>query len=259
MQSATGFLVAAGRRLEYRTIAARRPDLPVLVFLHEGLGSRDQWRDFPDRVAERTGSAALVYSRYGYGRSEARSGQRGPEYLEVEALESLPEVLAHFRIERPVLVGHSDGGSIALMHAAAAPRPPRGRVIMAPHIFVEEVTLEGIRRAKEAFDAGTLRRGLAPWHDDVDATFAGWADVWLTPEFHDWTIEERLGAIRCPLLLVQGELDQYGSPEQVLGIARRVSGPSEVMLIPDCGHAPHVERADEMVEVIAGFVEDLRD
>jgi pimeloyl-ACP methyl ester carboxylesterase len=255
--AATGFVVAAGHRLEYRTIPATRAGAPVLVFLHEGLGSRDLWREFPDRVAERTGCAALVYSRYGFGRSDLLTGRRGPEYLDVEALEALPEVLARFRIERPVLIGHSDGGTIALMHAAAGRWPVRGMVVMAPHIFVEEVTLEGIRQAKAAFTAGPLRRGLAPWHLDVDATFAGWADVWLTPAFHDWTIEPRLGGIRCPLLLIQGELDQYGSPEQVRATARRVSGPAEVMLIPGCGHGPHVEQEALVLGAIAEFVMDL--
>jgi pimeloyl-ACP methyl ester carboxylesterase len=219
----------------------------VLVFLHEGLGSRDLWKQWPDRVAERTGCAALLYSRYGFGRSDPLAAQRGPEYLDVEATEALPEVLAHFGIAHPVLVGHSDGATIALMYAAAG-FPVRGMVIMAPHIFVEEVTLAGIRQAKAAFTGGGLRRRLAPHHLDVDATFSGWADVWMTPAFHDWTIESRLGAITCPLLLIQGELDQ------ILAIARRVTGPAEVMLLPACGHAPHVEREGEVMEAIMGFV-----
>ncbi|HEX5817472.1 MAG TPA: alpha/beta hydrolase [Gemmatimonadales bacterium] len=228
----------------------------MLVFLHEGLGSRDLWRDWPDRVAERTGCAALVYSRYGFGKSDPLTAQREPDYLDVEAYEALPEVLAHFGIDRPVLIGHSDGGTIALIHAAAGRWPVRGMVIMAPHIFIEEVTLEGIRQAKQAFTAGGLRRKLAPWHTDVDATFAGWADLWLTSEFHDWTIESRLGGITCPVLLIQGELDQYGSPEQILAIARRVSGPAEVMLLAGCGHAPHVERAEEVLGAIDRFVSE---
>jgi pimeloyl-ACP methyl ester carboxylesterase len=250
-------VTAVGHRLEYRTIPAARPGLPVLVFLHEGLGSRDLWRDWPDRVAERTGCAALLYSRYGFGKSDPLTARRGPEYLEVEALEALPEVLAHFGIERPVLIGHSDGGTIALIHAAAGRWPVRGMVIMAPHIFVEEVTLEGIRQAKAAFTAGGLRRKLAPWHTDVDATFSGWADVWLTAEFHDWNIEPQLSGITCPVLLVQGELDQYGSPEQVHATARRVSGPAEVMLIPECGHAPHVEQEELVLGAIERFVAGL--
>jgi pimeloyl-ACP methyl ester carboxylesterase len=255
--ASTGFVTAAGHRLEYRTIPASRPGLPALVFLHEGLGSRDLWRDWPDRVAEHTGCAALLYSRYGFGESDPLTAQRGPEYLDVEALEALPEVLACFGIGRPILIGHSDGGTIALIHAAAGRWPVRGMVIMAPHIFVEDVTLEGIRDAKTAFTSGALRRGLAPWHTDVDATFSGWADVWLTPAFHDWTIEPRLGGITCPVLLIQGELDQYGSPEQILAIARRVSAPAEVMLIPGCGHTPHVERAEPVLGAIARFVESL--
>jgi pimeloyl-ACP methyl ester carboxylesterase len=229
----------------------------VIVFLHEGLGSRDLWREFPDRVTERTGCAGLVYSRYGFGKSDPLTAQRGPEYLDVEALEALPEVLAQFGIERPILIGHSDGGTIALIHAAAGRWPVRGMVIMAPHIFVEDVTLAGIRQAKAAFTTGGLRRKLAPWHTDVDATFSGWADVWLTPAFHDWTIEPRLGGITCPVLLIQGELDQYGSPEQVNATARRVSGPAEVMLLPQCGHAPHVEREALVLAAIERFVKGL--
>jgi pimeloyl-ACP methyl ester carboxylesterase len=231
----------------------------VLVFLHEGLGSRDLWKDWPDQVAARTGCAALLYSRYGFGRSDPLVAPRGPEYLDVEACEALPAVLAHFGIERPLLVGHSDGATIALMHATDGRWPVRGMVIMAPHIFVEAITLEGIRQAKAAFDAGGLRRKLAPWHRDVDATFSGWADVWLTPAFHDWTIESTLDRITCPLLLIQGELDQYGSPEQVLAIARRAAGPAEVMLLPGCGHAPHVERKAEVLEAIARFVDSTND
>lgn len=229
----------------------------MLLFLHEGLGSRDLWKEWPDRVARRTGCAAVLYSRYGFGGSDPLAAQRRPDYLDVEALEALPDVRAHFGLERPIIIGHSDGGTIALMHAADGRWPVRGMVVMAPHIFVENVTLEGVRQAKAAWEAGGLRRRLSSWHTDADATFAGWADLWLTPEFHDWSIESRLEGITCPLLLIQGELDQYGSPEQLLATARRAQGPSEVMLLAGCGHVPHLEREEEVLDAIAAFVGKL--
>jgi pimeloyl-ACP methyl ester carboxylesterase len=181
------YLVAAGRRLEYRWIRAARRDAPTLVFLHEGLGSVALWSDFPDRLAAATGSGARIYSRYGFGRSEPLREPRTPDYLEREALDALPAVLEDRGIERPVLVGHSDGATIALIHAAAGRWPVRGLVLEAPHVFVEDVTTQGIARARAEYDAGRLRGKLQPWHEDVDATFRGWADLWLLPGFRGGT------------------------------------------------------------------------
>jgi pimeloyl-ACP methyl ester carboxylesterase len=247
-------LVAGGRRLEYRWIPPRHYRTPTLVLLHEGLGSAELWGDFPDRLAERTGAGALVYSRYGYGRSDALREPRGIDYLECEALTALPDVLTERGIHAPVLIGHSDGASIALIHAADGRWPVRGLVLEAPHLLVEDVTIRGIERARTAYETGTLRERLRPWHADVDATFNGWADAWLEPRFREWSIERRLGAIRCPTLVIQGDNDQYGTLAQVTGIERGAGGPVTTLIVEGCGHAPHVERPEEVLDRIAEFV-----
>jgi pimeloyl-ACP methyl ester carboxylesterase len=256
-KTAPRYLVAHGRRLEYRWIAPRDRGKPPLVLLHEGLGSAELWRDFPDRLAARTGAGALVYSRYGYGRSDVLGAPRNIHYLEHEALTSLPAVLAALRIGSPVLIGHSDGASIALIHAADGRWPVRGLVLEAPHVLVEDVTLQGIAEARSAYESGTLRDRLRPWHTDVDATFNGWADVWLEPRFRAWNIERHLPGIRCPSLVIQGQDDRYGTLAQVEAIQRGNGGPVETLTLPDCGHAPHAERADEVLHAMAGFVATL--
>jgi pimeloyl-ACP methyl ester carboxylesterase len=253
------FLAAAGHRLEYRWIPPARPASPTLVLLHEALGSVELWRDFPDRLAARAGCGTLVYSRYGLGRSEPLAELRGLDYLDGEALVALPEVLRRVSITDPVLVGHSDGATIALIHAADGRWPVRGLVLMAPHVFVEEVTLDGIRRARSAYQAGRLRERLARYHADVDASFAGWAEVWLRPEFRKWNIEARLARIGCPVLVVQGEADPYGTAAQVEAIRRGVAGPAEVLLLPGCGHAPHLEQGERVLEAVAQFIDRRRD
>jgi pimeloyl-ACP methyl ester carboxylesterase len=251
------YLAAHGRRLEYRWISPRERGKPPLVLLHEGLGSAELWRDFPDRLADRTGSGALVYSRYGYGHSDVLAGPRNIRYLEHEALTSLPAVLATLRIGSPVLVGHSDGASIALIHAADGRWPVRGLVLEAPHVRVEDVTIQGITEARAAYESGTLRDKLRPWHTDVDATFHGWADVWLQPRFREWNIEERLSGIRCPTLAIQGEDDRYGTLAQVEAIRGGSGGPVEVLTLKGCGHAPHAERPEEVLDAMARFVAAL--
>lgn len=248
------FLTAAGHRLEYRWVPPGRPGAPPLVFLHDGLGSAELWRDFPDRLAARTGAGALVYSRYGFGRSDALREPRGLDYLDTEALQALPGVLAHLGIERPVLIGHSDGATIALIFAADGRWPVRGVISEAAHVFVEDQSLRGIREAREAFHAGPLRHKLARYHDDVDGVFAGWADVWLRPAFRRWTIEARLSRIGCPVLAIQGGDDHYGTPAQVEAICRGVGARAEALLIPGCGHAPHLERPEVVLEAMARFV-----
>jgi pimeloyl-ACP methyl ester carboxylesterase len=248
------YLIAGGRRLEYRWIPPRHHRTPTLVLLHEGLGSAELWGDFPDRLAERTGAGTLVYSRYGYGRSEVLGEPRGSDYLECEALTGLPDVLTARGIQAPVLIGHSDGASIAMIHAADGRWPVRGLVLEAPHILVEDVTIRGIERARTAYETGTLRERLRPWHADVDATFNGWADAWLQPGFREWSIERRLGGIRCPTLVIQGENDQYGTMAQVTGIERGAGGSVTTLILEGCGHAPHVDRREEVHEGIAEFV-----
>jgi len=247
-------LVAAGRRLEYRWIAPTRPGASPLVFLHEGLGSAALWRDFPERLAARTGAGALVYSRYGFGASDPLREPRAPDYLEREALDALPEVLTQRGIEDPVLVGHSDGATIALIHAARG-HPVRGVVLEAPHVFVEDVTIASIAAAREAYATTDLRPRLARYHDDVEGAFRGWNDIWLDPRFRDWSIEPYLAAITCPTLVIQGADDEYGTPAQLDAIAAQLGGAVETLLLPDCKHSPHRDQPEATLAAMARFVE----
>jgi pimeloyl-ACP methyl ester carboxylesterase len=254
------FLQLGGHRLEYSLL---RPDVeksavPTLVFLHEGLGSVALWKRFPAEVVAATGCRALVYSRYGYGKSDRLTAPRKVDYMHREALDVLPEILDQFRIDSPVLIGHSDGASIALIHAGAGRRPVRGVVAMAPHVFVEDITVQSIAEAKTTFQNTDLGERLGRYHDDVDSTFRGWNDIWLHPDFRHWNIEGYLPDIRCPLLLIQGEDDQYGTGAQVEAIARLVSGPVQTLLLPDCAHSPHQSvQKGATVAAIATFVRGL--
>ena len=254
----TSFVEIGGRRLEYRWAgpSAQTPagSRPVLVFLHEGLGSVALWKQFPDRVAEQTGCRALIYSRYGYGRSDELAAPRLPDYMHREALEVLPELLERLGVEEPVLVGHSDGASIALIHAGSGMRPLRGVVAMAPHVFVEEISIRSIEQAKTAFESTDLGQKLGRYHDHPETMFRGWNDIWLHPGFRDWNIEDRLPAIRAPLLLIQGEDDQYGSLAQIEAIERQAGSAARTCILPDCAHSPHVDQPDATVEEISGFV-----
>ena len=259
------FLPADGHRLEYQihrpgghtdTDAGSRP---TLVFLHEGLGSVALWKQFPRQVAEATGCPALAYSRFGYGKSDKITQARKVDYMHREALDVLPEILDQLDIEAPILIGHSDGASIALIHAGAGQRPVRGVVAMAPHVFVEDVTVQSIAEARTTFQNTDLGERLGRYHDDVVSTFRGWNDIWLHPDFRRWNIEEYLAAIAVPILLIQGEDDQYGTVAQVEAIARQVSGPVETVLLPDCAHSPHQSlQKDATIAAIAGFVARLR-
>ncbi len=251
-----GFIEAGGARLEYRRIAPAAPDRPTLVFLHEGLGCVAIWRDFPDRVAAATGCGALVYSRKGYGGSSPVALPRPLRYMHEEALETLPQVLAHFNLHDVVLVGHSDGGSIALIHAGGgACRRVRGLVALAPHVFNEEICVAGIRRTTEMYRQGDLRARLARLHgDNVDGAFRGWSDTWLSEPFFHWNIQEYLPEIRVPALVIQGRDDEYGSARQYETIAAESGGSVETLVLDACGHSPHRDRPDEVIGAISRFV-----
>jgi pimeloyl-ACP methyl ester carboxylesterase len=250
------FLTCAGRSLEYEWIEAGGPGRPALVFLHEGLGSVRQWRDFPRRVAEATGCRALVYSRYGYGQSEVLAEPRvGVRFMHREALEALPALLGALGVERPLLVGHSDGASIALIHAGAG-HPVRGLALMAPHVFVEPLCLESIRKASAAFDAGDLAQRLGKYHRDPRRSFHLWADAWLDPEFLHWNIEEYLPGITCPVLAIQGRDDEYGTMAQLQAIGRGVRGPCELLQLADCGHAPFREQPAATLAALTRFIDE---
>ncbi|WP_158889182.1 alpha/beta fold hydrolase [Amycolatopsis anabasis] len=240
--------------IEYRWIDGD-PALPPLVFLHEGLGCVALWSRFPEWAARATGRAALVYSRYGYGSSAPAKAPRPVGYLHEEADRVLPELLTASRIDRPVLIGHSDGASIALLHAAS--HPVSAVVALAPHVFVEPETLAGITAATDAYRAGSLARRLARYHDDPDGTFWSWAEVWLSPEFRDWNLENLLPGIDRPVLLIQGEQDQYGTVRQLEAIERGVSGPVKRVELADCGHAPHLAHPGTTVAAVADFLGGL--
>jgi pimeloyl-ACP methyl ester carboxylesterase len=248
------FADADGHRVEYQLIPGTRPAAPTLVFLHEGLGSIAMWRDFPQQVAAATGCPALVYSRYGYGRSDPLAAPRRPDYLHVEALRALPQLLDRLGIARPLLFGHSDGASIALIHAGAAGRPVAGVIAMAPHVMVEEVALAGIRATVSIYEGPTgFRERLARYHDDVDSAFRGWSDIWLDAAFRDWSIEEFLPRIAVPVLAIQGHDDEYGTMEQIDRIARGATD-VETLKLADCRHSPQRDQPVAVIAAVADFV-----
>ena len=241
---------AAGRSLEVAWIEGGEP---TLVFLHEGLGSIRQWRDFPQRVAQATGLRALVYDRYGYGQSDVLAEERaGVDFMHREALVFLPEMLAKLKIQDPILVGHSDGASIALIYAGSF--PVRGVAVLAPHVFVEAYNLKSIEKITSTFETSGLREGLGKYHRDPAKTFYLWSDAWLDPRFRDWNIEEYLPKIRCPVLAIQGDRDEYGTMAQLDAIARQVGGPCALLELEDCGHSPHRDQPEKAVQAVAGFI-----
>jgi pimeloyl-ACP methyl ester carboxylesterase len=242
-----------GRRIETRSIpgdAGMRP----LVFLHEGLGSVALWRDFPDKVARRLGAPALVYSRFGYGRSDGLEAKNTARFMHDEALEVLPKLLDAMGIERPLLIGHSDGASIALIHAAAAGRPVAGLVLMAPHVFVEPICTESIATIRERYITTDLRERLAKYHAHVDDAFLGWADTWLLPEFAAWSIEDLLPGVTQSMLLIQGRDDEYGTLDQLDRIEAGVRGPTVRLVLDSCGHSPHRDQEAAVLDAIFDFV-----
>ena len=246
------FVTVRGRSLEYQRIAALAEG-PTLVFLHEGLGSISQWRDFPQRIAQACALPALVYARYGHGQSQVLQQAHGVDFMHREALESLPELLRALGIERTILIGHSDGASIALIYAGAG-HALEAMVAMAPHVFVEDISIEGIVAAKRAFENTDLAQRLARHHRDPRKTFYGWNDIWLAPAFRSWNIESFLPAIKCPVLAIQGHEDDYGSMAQVDAIARQASGPVELLKLDRCGHSPQRDQSEIVAAAIVAFV-----
>jgi len=231
-------------------------DAPTLVLLHEGLGSIGQWKDFPEALAEATGLAAVVFDRYGFGGSGPLMIPRDGSYLQREDISSLVGVLEHCQIEYPVLIGHSDGGTIALLYAAAFPERPLGVIVEAAHVFVEDATRNGITAADKAFKDGGLAGRLARYHgDNTEAMFNRWVDDWLSSEFEKWNIKEILPSIHCPVLVIQGEDDEYGTLDQVDAICAGVSGVAERFIIPGCGHSPHIQARGAVLHKITDFIE----
>ena len=248
------FVHAGGHRLEYERIDAGGCDRPTLVLLHEGLGSTAMWRTFPHHLAHATASRVVVYSRYGYGNSDPLTAPRTVRYMHDEAEIVLPEFLDALAIERPILVGHSDGGSIALLHAGSETRAVTGVVAMAPHVLVEDVAVKSITAARDAYQTTRFRQKLARFHADVDGAFWGWNDIWLARDFREWNIESCLPRIACPVLALQGEDDEYGTMEQ---LARVADGARDVrrLKLADCRHSAHRDQPDALLDAIARFVD----
>jgi pimeloyl-ACP methyl ester carboxylesterase len=242
--------------LEVLRIPARAANTPELVFLHEGLGSVSHWKDFPARVAEATGCPVTVYSRYGSGNSDVLTEPRPVRFMHDEALAALPELLSHLKIDTPVLVGHSDGASIAIIYTGAHDGV-RGLVLLAPHVFVEDLSIASITQAKVAFERTKLPEKLARHHRDAARTFRGWNDIWLRPEFRRWNIEEYLPRIQCPILLIQGLQDQYGTLAQVEAIQKQAAGTVEVLLLENCGHSPQRDHPEATLDAITQFVRKI--
>jgi len=247
------FVTAAGHRLEFEQFDGAA-DRPTLILLHEGLGSVALWRDFPGKLAQATGAPLVVYSRRGYGQSEALAAPRMPRYMHDEALVVLPELRRALALEDVVLVGHSDGASIALIHAGSGKFPVRAVIVEAPHVFVEEVSIRSIAEARTAYDSGELRQRLARYHDDVESAFRGWNDAWLDPAFRDWDITESLPGVTCPVLAIQGEGDEYGTLAQIAAIERGVKGPFAKLVLRHCKHSPHRDQERAVLEAMAEFI-----
>lgn len=252
------FLNVDGLQLEYRLLPPQCMDAPTLVLLHEGLGCIDMWRWFPQQLADATGLGVFAWSRAGFGRSAPIQLPRPLNYLEQEASVA-SRVLAAAGLRRVILVGHSDGGTIALLYAAGPHRDQvAGVVTMAAHVFVEDVTIEGIVATKHRFQTSDLPEKLRRWHaDNLDGAFFGWCDTWLDPGFRAWSIEPALPSIAAPALIIQGLDDAYGTPAQVEAIVGGVSGPAEALLLPGIGHAPHAEDPDTLIAAIARFATSL--
>jgi pimeloyl-ACP methyl ester carboxylesterase len=228
---------------------------PVMVFLHEGLGSVSLWKDFPDQLCAHIGMRGLVYSRPGYGKSTPRrtDEQWDPDFMHLQAYEVLPTLLLELNVQRPWLFGHSDGGSIALLYAAQFPTALSGAIVVAPHLFVEDISVESIERARHAYRHQGLRERLARHHDDVDSAFFGWNDAWLSPAFRAWNIESIVPNILSPLLAVQGEQDEYGSLRQIHRI-QQLQPASEIIALAACGHSPHRDQPKALMTAVGDFI-----
>lgn len=245
-------------QIEYQWIAPERVNAPLVVFLHEGLGSLAMWKDFPQGLCNAGGFRGLVYSRPGYGRSTPRAQDDawGVDFMHQQAQEVLPAFLQAVGVAEPIwLLGHSDGASIALLYASFFQRGVRGLVVLAPHIFVEDVTVQGIENARRAYQATDLKDRLAHYHADPDSAFWGWNRIWLDPAFRTWSIAAEVAAIRAPVLAVQGLADEYGTLAQIRGIAERVHG-TRLLELAHCAHSPHRDRREEVIAQTVQFVAD---
>jgi pimeloyl-ACP methyl ester carboxylesterase len=253
------FLTAGGHRLHYEWMGPGPEERPTLVLLHHGLGCVETWQDFPQRLIDATGCGALLYSRKGHGRSDpVPTSARPADYLEHEGWVVLPEVLAATGVRRPILVGHSDGGTIALYYAARpepAPLPPLALVTIAAHVYFDAHSRSGMVTGRAAWLETDLKTKLARYHcENTEGMYLSWSERWLDPAALGWSMEELLPRITCPTLAIQGSEDEYGDPGQVTSIVTRVSGPSQPCMLPDIGHEPHREAPERVTAIIADFV-----
>jgi pimeloyl-ACP methyl ester carboxylesterase len=240
-------------QIEYQWVGDPASTQPAVVFLHEGLGSVAMWKDFPERFCADHGLRGLVFSRYGYGRSTPKPAieRWTPDFMHAQAHAVLPALFEHLKITKPWLFGHSDGASIALLHAARF--DVAGIIVVAPHIFVEDVSIASIEQARDAYAGTDLRTRLARYHADPDSAFRGWNDVWLSPAFRSWNIQAEIGTIHCPVLAVQGEDDEYGTLAQIRGIAEKLPT-TQLLVIPKCGHSPHRDQPALLAQEAARFI-----
>jgi pimeloyl-ACP methyl ester carboxylesterase len=253
-----GFLDLSPLRLEYRMIGPRPDAAPTIVMLHEGLGSVGLWGSVPDQIAAATGAGVFVYSRAGYGRSSPGKLPRTTRFMHEEACAVLPQVLEGIGFQRGLLLGHSDGASIATIYAGSVQdHRVRGLVLLAPHFFTEDMGIAEIRRARDAFAAGTFRDKLKRWHADVDCAFRSWSQPWLDPEFRKWDITEALGYIRVPILIVQGDQDQYGTLRQLEAANNECYCPVETVVLPGIRHVPQREAPQATLDAVTDFVTRL--
>jgi pimeloyl-ACP methyl ester carboxylesterase len=255
------YLTVKGRRLETTWDGPDPEAAPTLVFLHEGLGCVEMWRDFPAKLAAATGCGAFTYSRLGYGRSDPCALPRSVRFMHEEGLEILPALLGVAGIRDCILVGHSDGGSISIIYAGGTPAPSlRGMITVAPHVFCETISVESIQRAKESYQQQDLKPKLEKYHgDNTDCAFWGWNGAWLHEDFVHWNLEEYLPQIRVPMLVIQGEDDPYGTRAQVDAIARQAGAGAEVLMLPQCGHRPHREQEEATFEAMRSYIRKIID
>src|ERR1700722_10811424 len=256
----SGFLAIGAAKLEYRMIGPTPEEAPTIVMLHEGLGSAGLWGDFPEKLAAATGAGVLVYSRAGYGASTPVALPRPLDYMQIEALDVLPKLLDQIGFRRGMLLGHSDGASIAAIYAGGvADHRIRGVAMIAPHFIVEEMGIAAIAETAQAYEAGALRAKLQRWHRDVDNAFHGWSAAWLDPKFRDWDISEYLAYIRVPVAVLQGVDDRYGTMRQVEIAREECYCPVDVTIIPGAGHSPHREAPEATLDAISEFAGRILD
>jgi pimeloyl-ACP methyl ester carboxylesterase len=253
-----GFLDLPPHRLEYRFVGPRPEEAPTIVLLHEGLGSAGQWGDFAEKLSAVTGMGVFAYSRIGYGQSSPAALPRKLDFMHVEAREILPRVLDAIGFHSGLLVGHSDGASIAAIYAGSVQdHRVHGLVLMAPHFVVEDCTMAAIRLVRHAYDTTDIRARFARWHADPDATVRGWSDVWLNNDVRAWDLREDLAHIRVPVLIIQGELDDFGSARQIEIAQEECYCPVQAILLPGIKHVPHREAPDQVLVAIADFSRSL--